>query len=91
MGARGTCADGTSAHNSDMPSNINESLLLPPTIAMCYMTSDDHGYCWIRGMRVVADGPYSSDGCSDINGPSLLAPTVVTSIMTLVACHYLSL
>jgi hypothetical protein len=46
----------TSAHSSNGPSDINRSLLLPPTIATCSMTSDDHCSCWAHGTHVVGTG-----------------------------------
>jgi hypothetical protein len=77
-GARDTRAILTSPNSSDGSSDISGSLLLPSTVGMDYMTSDDRCYCWTHGTRVVATSPHSSDGRSDISGLSALAPTVAT-------------
>jgi hypothetical protein len=82
------CVVASSAHSSDVPSDISGPLLLPHTVATCYMTLDDCCYCWARGMRVVAISPHSSDRCSDISGSSLLDPTIATVVLTLVAHRY---
>jgi hypothetical protein len=74
-GAHGTRTVPTSPI-SDGPSNIRGQLLLPSTVATGYMTSDNHCYCWACGMRAAATSPNSSDGHSNISGPSALAPTV---------------
>jgi hypothetical protein len=37
--------------------DISGTLLLPPTIATCHMTSDDRCYCWARDMHAVATDP----------------------------------
>jgi hypothetical protein len=39
------CAVSTRPNSSDGPSDINGPLLLPSTVVMGYMTSDDHCYC----------------------------------------------
>jgi hypothetical protein len=71
-GSRGTHMVAVSAHSSDRQSDINRSLLLPPTIATGSMTSEDHCYCGVRGTRAVADSAHSSDGPYGISGPLLL-------------------
>jgi hypothetical protein len=48
-GACGTRAVAASPHTSDEPSDITGPLLLPPTVVMDYMTSDDLYYYWARG------------------------------------------
>jgi hypothetical protein len=40
-----------------MGTNISGLLLLPPTVAMGHLTSDDHCYYWARGTRMVATSP----------------------------------
>jgi hypothetical protein len=70
------------AHNSDGSSDICGLLLLPPTVATGYMTSDDRCYCGARGMHPVSTSPHSSDGSSDISRPLLLPPTVVMGYVT---------
>jgi hypothetical protein len=47
----------TSPNSSDDPSDISELLLLPSIVAMGYMTSDDHCYCWAHDMHTVATSP----------------------------------
>jgi hypothetical protein len=44
MEARGTGAVATSPHNNDGSSDISISLLLAPTVAMSFLTSDVHCY-----------------------------------------------
>jgi hypothetical protein len=77
------CAGTISVRNSDGLSDINGPLLLPPTVAMSFMTSDDRCYYWSCVTCAVATSPHISDGCSDISGPSLLTPTVVIGYLTL--------
>jgi hypothetical protein len=71
----------TSAHSSDGPSDISGLLLLPPTVATVYLTSDDCCYCEARGTHMVATNTHNSDRLSDISGPLLLQPTVATDYM----------
>jgi hypothetical protein len=59
-------AVATSAHSSDMLSDISGPLLLPPTVATGDMTSGDRCYYCARGMRVVATGTHSNNGSYDI-------------------------
>jgi hypothetical protein len=73
----------TSAHSSDGPSDINVLLLLPTTIAMGYMTSDDRCYYGARGTHVVSTRHHNNDGPSDISGLLLLPPAVEMGYMTL--------
>jgi hypothetical protein len=40
------CAIATRCHSSNRPSDISKLLLLPPTVAIGYMTSDERCYCW---------------------------------------------
>jgi hypothetical protein len=62
-------------HSSNDSSDINGSLLLPPTVATGYMTSYDHCCCWSRGTHAVATSSHSSDEHSNISSPSLLPPS----------------
>jgi hypothetical protein len=48
-GAHDMSAVANSVHSKDGPSDITEPLLLPPTIAMGYMTSGGRCYCGARG------------------------------------------
>jgi hypothetical protein len=45
-----------------MGADINEPLLLPLTVAMGHMTSNDHSYCWAHGTRAVATTPIVATG-----------------------------
>jgi hypothetical protein len=82
-GTRGTRTVVVSIYSSDVSSNISRPLLLPPTIAMGYMTLDDHCYCGARGTRMASTRCNNSDGPSDISGLLLLPPAVETGYMTL--------
>jgi hypothetical protein len=100
VGARGTRESATSAHSCDRASDISGPLLLALIVAMDDVTSDDHCYCWARGMCTVAIGAHSSNVPYDIRGPLLLwghvahtrfllAPIAVTGSLTSVGyCYY---
>jgi hypothetical protein len=69
-GACGPCVIAASAHSSDDQYDINEPLLLPPTIAIRSMTSDDCCYCgeiphvWLLIAHIAAMGRMTSaDHC----------------------------
>jgi hypothetical protein len=81
-GARCTRAVAASAHSNDGYFDINRPLLLLPTLAMTFMTSDDHCYYGACGTRVGATSTNSSNGQSAISGPLLLLPAVAMGDMT---------
>jgi hypothetical protein len=45
VGTRGTRAVATSPDSSDGPSDINDPLLLAPTVVMGFLISEAHCYC----------------------------------------------
>jgi hypothetical protein len=67
-----------SAHSNDGQSDISGPLLLPPTIPMGSMTSEDRCYCGAPDMCVDFTSAQSSDGPSDINGPLVVPPLIAT-------------